>query len=76
MILEAKYEGKLKPGMTILDFNSGNTGIATATFANARRYHYAAVLGPGVSIKRTQILKALGAEIFQMTDIPSFVEMM
>ena len=35
MILEAEKDGRLKPGGKILDFTSGNTGIATAAFANA-----------------------------------------
>ncbi len=76
MILEAEYEGKLKPGMTIVDYTSGNTGIGTATFANAKGYHYVAVIQPGVSIERSQILKALGAELLQVTDVPGFVEML
>ncbi len=76
MILEAEYEGKLKPGMTIVDYTSGNTGIGTATFANAKGYHYAAVIQPGVSIERSQILKALGAELLQVSDVPGFTEML
>lgn len=76
MILEAEYEGKLKPGMTIVDYTSGNTGIGTATFANARGYHYVAVIQPGVSVERSQILKALGAELLQVTDVPGFAEML
>lgn len=76
MILEAEYAGKLKPGMTIVDYTSGNTGIGTATFANARGYHYVAVIQPGVSVERSQILKALGAELLQVTDVPGFAEML
>lgn len=76
MIQEAEYEGKLKPGMTIVDYTSGNTGIGTATFANARGYHYVAVIQPGVSIERSQILKALGAELLQVSDVPGFMEML
>lgn len=76
MIQEAEYEGKLKPGMTIVDYTSGNTGIATAAFANARGYHYVAVIQPGVSVERSQILKALGAELLQVSDVPGFAEML
>ena len=76
MILEAEYEGKLKPGMTIVDYTSGNTGIGTATFANAKGYHYVAVIQTGVSVERSQILKALGAELLQVTDVPGFAEML
>lgn len=76
MILEAEYEGKLKPGMTILDYTSGNTGIATASFANAHGYRYVSVIQPCVSVERHQILRALGAELLQVTDVPGFVEML
>lgn len=76
MILEAEYEGKLKPGMTIVDYTSGNTGIGTATFANAKGYHYAAVIQPGVSVERSEILEALGAELLQVSDVPGFSEML
>ncbi len=76
MILEAEKSGKLKPGDTILDFTSGNTGIATAAFANARGYHYAVVIQPGVSAERTMILKAYGVTLLQAGDVPGFQEML
>ena len=76
MILKAEEEGKLKKGDTILDFTSGNTGIATAAFANARGYKYAVVIQPGVSVERTQILKAYGVELLQAGDVPGFMEML
>ncbi len=76
MILEAEKAGKLKKGDTILDFTSGNTGIATAAFANARGYQYAVVIQPGVSVERTQILKAYGVELLQAGDVPGFMEML
>lgn len=76
MIKEAEFEGKLKPGMTLVDFTSGNTGIAEATFANALGYKFVAVIQPGVSVERSQILKALGAELLQVTDVPGFAEML
>ena len=76
MILEAEKSGKLKPGGTILDFTSGNTGIATAAFANARGYKYVVVIQPGVSVERTLILKAYGVELLQAADVPGFLEML
>ena len=65
MILDAEKNGKIKPGDTIIDFTSGNTGIALAAYANALGYKFAVVLQPGVSEERTQILKAYGS-IFQI----------
>ncbi len=76
MIDKAEQEGKLKPGGTILDFTSGNTGIATAAIANARGYRYVVVIQPGVSVERSQILRAYGAELLQSTDVPGFDEML
>ena len=76
MIQAAEKEGKLKPGDTILDFTSGNTGIATATYANAGGYHYAVVIQPGVSMERSLILKALGTNLLQAQDVPGFMEML
>lgn len=76
MIREAEQNGRLHPGDTILDFTSGNTGIATAAFANARGYRYAVVIQPGVSAERTAILKAYGVTLLQSTDVPGFQEML
>lgn len=76
MILEAEKSGKLKPGGKILDFTSGNTGIATAAFAKARGYEYAVVIQPGVSVERTLILKAYGVTLLQAGDVPGFLEML
>lgn len=76
MINEAEKSGKLKKGGSIVDFTSGNTGIATAAFANARGYKYIVILQPGVSAERTQILKAYGAKLVPVSEVPGFMEMM
>lgn len=76
MIIEAEKSGELKPGGAILDFTSGNTGIATAAFANAMGYKYAVVIQPGVSAERTAILKAYGVTLLQADDVPGFREML
>lgn len=75
MILEAEKAGRIKPGDTIIDFTSGNTGIALAAYANALGYKFAVVLQPGVSEERTQILKAYGAIFLEFKDIPGVVEL-
>lgn len=75
MILDAQERGKIKPGDTIMDFSSGNTGIALAAYANALGYHFAVVLQPGVSKERTQILKAYGAIFLEFKDIPGVPEL-
>lgn len=75
MIRAAEQDGKIKPGDTIIDFSSGNTGIAQAAYANALGYRYVCVIQPGVSVERTQILKAYGAELLQFSDIPGVTEL-
>ncbi len=63
MILEGERSGKLKPGGTILDSTSGNTGIAYAMIAAARGYKVKLCLPANASMERKRILKAYGAEI-------------
>lgn len=63
MILDGERTGKLKPGGTILDSTSGNTGIAYAMVAAARGYRVKLCLPANASPERKRILKAYGAEI-------------
>jgi cysteine synthase B len=63
MILDGERSGKLKPGGTILDSTSGNTGIAYAMVAAARGYKVKLCLPSNASMERKRILKAYGAEI-------------
>ena len=63
MILEGEASGKLRPGKTILDATSGNTGIAYAMVGAARGYKVVLCLPENASPERKLILQALGAEI-------------
>ena len=63
MIREAEREGKLKPGQTILDATSGNTGIAYAMIAAASGYRVKLCLPASASEERKKILAAFGAEL-------------
>lgn len=76
IIEEAEKRGDIKPGDTLLDYTSGNTGIGEATFANAKGYKLVIVIQPGVSQERSQILKALGATLLQVSDVPGFPELL
>lgn len=76
MIEDAEARGAIQPGDTIVDFTSGNTGIALAAYANAKGYKFATVIQPGVSAERSQILKAYGATLLQFSDIPGVPELM
>lgn len=70
MILEAEKEGKLKPGDTIVEATSGNTGIGLAAFSAARGYKFKALLENGTSEERLAILRAYGAEPMYQGEIP------
>ena len=63
MIDDAEETGKLKPGATILEPTSGNTGISLAMVAKVRGYKLICVMPENTSIERTQILEMWGAKI-------------
>jgi cysteine synthase B len=63
MVEKAEAEGKLKPGDTVLEPTSGNTGIALAMVAKLKGYRLVCVMPENTSIERRQLLKAYGAEI-------------
>src|SRR5215212_8416848 len=65
MILEGERTGKLKPGMTILDATSGNTGIAYAMIAASRGYLVKVCLPKNASPARKRILRSYGVEIVE-----------
>ncbi len=63
IIEEAEREGKLKPGDTIIEATSGNTGIGIALVAAARGYKAILVMPETMSLERRNLLRAYGAEI-------------
>lgn len=63
MIEAAEKRGELKPGDTILEPTSGNTGIGLAMIGQVKGYHVVCVMPESVSEERTMLLKAFGAEI-------------
>jgi cysteine synthase len=63
IVEEAERRGELRPGMTLLESSSGNTGIGLAMVGAVKGYPVLITMAQKVSVERRQILRALGAEI-------------
>ncbi len=63
MIRRAEERGRIKPGDTLIEATSGNTGIALAMAAAIRGYRMVLIMPEDLSIERAQTMKAFGAEL-------------
>jgi cysteine synthase A len=63
IVLDAEAKGQLKPGDTIVEATSGNTGVALAMVAAARGYKFVAVMTETFSIERRKLMRAYGAKV-------------
>ena len=63
MVEDAECTGKLKPGATIIEPTSGNTGIGIAAVSAAKGYHAIMVMPETMSVERRKLLSAYGAEV-------------
>jgi len=68
MIERAEHEGLLRPGGTIVEASSGNTGNAMSMVAAAKGYRMIVIMPEGVSVERAAISRAFGAEVMTVGD--------
>jgi len=70
MIEEAEAEGKLKPGQTVVELTSGNTGTGLSIVCAVKGYPFVAVMSKGNSTERVRMMKAIGAEVILVDQLP------
>jgi len=63
VILDAEANGTLKPGQTVVEATSGNTGIALAMVCAAKGYPFVAFMSDSFSVERRKLMRALGAKV-------------
>jgi cysteine synthase A len=63
IILDAEARGELKPGDTVIEATSGNTGVALAMVCAARGYNFVAIMTETFSIERRKLMRAYGAKV-------------
>ena len=70
MIEDAEAEGTLKPGQTVVELTSGNTGTGLAIVCGIKGYPFVAVMSKGNTPERARMMRALGAEVVLVDQLP------
>ena len=70
MVEEAEASGELKPGQTVVELTSGNTGTGLSIVCAVKGYPFVAVMSRGNSTERARMMKALGAEVILVDQLP------
>ncbi len=70
MITEAEASGQLKPGQAVVELTSGNTGTGLAIVCACKGYKFIACMSKGNSMERARMMKALGAELVLVDQMP------
>lgn len=73
MIVEAEEAGLLTPGQTVVELTSGNTGTGLAIVCACKGYRFIACMSKGNSIERARMMKALGAEVVLVEQMPGSI---
>jgi cysteine synthase A len=70
MIEEAEAQGVLRPGQTVVELTSGNTGTGLSIVCGVKGYPFVAVMSKGNSMERARMMSALGAEVVLVDQLP------
>lgn len=70
MIEDAEAQGTLKPGQTVVELTSGNTGTGLSIVCAVKGYPFVAVMSKGNSMERARMMSALGAEVVLVDQLP------
>jgi len=70
MMLEARQGGRLRPGQTVIELTSGNTGTGLALVCRALGHPFVAVMSKGNTRERARMMQALGAEVVLVDQAP------
>ncbi len=76
MIEEAEKSGKLKPGYTVVETTSGNTGIGLAAIAAAKGYKFRVYIQDQVSEERFKVIHAFGGETIKLSEDPTIAKVL
>ena len=70
MIEEAEADGRLQPGQAVVELTSGNTGTGLSIICAVKGYPFVAVISKGNSMERARMMKAFGAEVVLIDQLP------
>lgn len=73
IIEDAEADGRLRPGQTVVELTSGNTGTGLSIVCGIKGYPFVAVMSRGNSMERARMMRALGAEVVLVDQAPGSV---